>query len=434
MLSSVPTCRVFSLVCVFVGASLLLYGMQHLGPFPPHSSIADKNHEAESANNIYARLRSNVPNTTICHCTGGGNCLLENVQMSSLYALSTSTRCADAKKLTTVGQGWDYRDSPYASVTYRPFLASTAYPEGSLYRAGVHIYKEPYYIDAVGHVLGDDIFTMFSLMYDFNIHMLPPDNTTVILPRKVRDNVQGRAIILEHYNLITTRPIVYVDGGSSDVYEYMLVGWEGYGYSFGSRIPPTDNKVGEFRRRAMTLYHLKEIPQYTCSVLLIIKDMASADHKYGFSNADELVNGVRNKTHCSIERVTWLGMTLASQVALIHDKTIVVSLPGTDIMNCLFQPPRSGMIIPDQCNERGCSGSNEVRLLFSLFPSRYVYTVPVNNSGMSWNRNILTWNLDHLVESVLRMDKLLNDPSLLFSDFFPDSQYSLSPGSQLYAT
>ena len=103
-------------------------------------------------------------------------------------------------------------------------------------------------------------------------------------------------------------------------------------------------------------------------------------------------------------------------------------------MNCLFQPLRSGMIVPDQCNERGCSGSNEIRLLFALFPSRHVYTVPVNNTGMAWDKNILTWDAGHLVESILRMDKLLQDPSLTFSDSFPDSQYSMSPSSLLYAT
>ena len=417
MLRSVLPCRASSLLCVFVGALLLLYGLQHLAIFRPHSGISDKNHDA--SNNIYARLRSNFSNASYCYCTEGDNCLLENVQMTSLYALSTSTRSADAKLLSIVERGRDYRDPAYASVTYHPYSASAAFSEGNLYHAGVHIYKEPYYIDAIGHVLGDDIFTMFSLMYDFNIHMLSPDNTTVILPRNVQGAVQSRAILRDHYNLISTRPIVFVDGGSSDVYEYMLVGWAGYSYSFGSRIPPTEHKVGEFRRRAMTLFHLNEIPQYVCSVLLIIKDMLSAEHKYGLSNADELVDAVRGNTHCSIEKVTWSGMTLASQVAAIYDKAVVVSLPGTDIMNCLFQPLRSGMIIPDQCNENGCSGSNEIRLLFSFFPSRRVYAVPVNTSGMLWDRNILTWDPGHFVESILRMDKLLKDSSLVLSDLFP---------------
>ena len=132
-----------------------------------------------------------------------------------------------------------------------------------------------------------------------------------------------RSIIRELYGLITANEIIYFDVSVQNdaVYELLLVGWDGYGYSFGSHLPPSETKVDAFRRRAMSRSNIyKSSPDYydpdlfsvnSCNIIFIVKDMGTADHKFGFTNADELLRAVAKKTPCSIERVTWSGMPLA---------------------------------------------------------------------------------------------------------------------------
>ena len=94
----------------------------------------------------------------------------------------------------------------------------------------------------------------------------------------------------------------------------------------------------------MTLFNLRDSAPDdrpsppACSVLIIVKDEASAAHKFSIANVGGMVQALRDKTACSVERATWAGMSLKSQVSAIYDRRIVVSLMGADLMNCIFQP------------------------------------------------------------------------------------------------
>lgn len=341
------------------------------------------------------------------------NCVLRDAEFSPHRAsvLLTSTRTN-----ITALKAKDSPDANLVTVQYRK-LSSTEMDKYE-YRKGLFIYKEPYHLQNIGHVLGDDIFAICSSIFDRGLHNLSASDIWMILPSDFEKEITRRSIIIQHYRLVSSNPILFsrsqVKNTHRVVYENLLTGWDGYGYSMGHTHGnfPTTEKVEAFRRRAFSLFDVKEREtQGRCNVLFLEKNIEIAHHKYSISNIDELLAALRAATTCTIEKVSWYGMSLRDQIAKMHDKNIVVSLPGSDLMNCIFQPTHSGMIVPDKCNEGGiCTGSNEVGLWFARMPSRLVVTLPAVNSGLSWKGNRGVWNATHFVETVVRMNNLLHSP------------------------
>lgn len=347
--------------------------------------------------------------TTQKACTASGSsCLLQEAEFSpqttSVLLTSTQTNVTELKT----------KDSPGASLVtlnYRELKRKVIDINDTT--KGLFIYKEPYHLQNIGHLLGDDIWAIFSALYDHNLQSILASDIWMILPGEFEEEVKRRSIISQHYRLVSTNPILFLRGQTTNhiVYEKLLTGWDGYGYSMGyiHKTFPNPEKVAAFRRRALILLDLKESElQGRCNVLFLEKNVQIAHHKYSISNIDELMKALRATTACTIEKVSWHGMSLRDQIAKIHDKSIVISLPGSDMMNCIFQPTHSGIIVPDQCNEVNvCTGSNEVNLWFGRLPTRIVYTLPAVNNGLIWNGNRAFWNATHFVETVVNMNKLL---------------------------
>jgi len=77
---------------------------------------------------------------------------------------------------------------------------------------------------------------------------------------------------------------------------------------------------------------------------------------------------------------------------------------GADLMNCIFQPLHSGIIVLDFCvSETLCVMSREVELWYANFPSRHVNHVPARGHGVTWNGNAATWGVDAFIDAVLSM-------------------------------
>jgi hypothetical protein len=258
------------------------------------------------------------------------------------------------------------------------------------------------------------------MLFDLGLASLPRSDVWIVVSGGMGMDQRGeltKSIVRQHYDLISSNPVLTTDGFASyyinekpAYFQRLAVGWDRYGYAYEGTVTPTEAVVAAFRRRAMQLFALEDrappaaVPP-ACSVLFIVKDLASAVHAFVIANADELITALRERTNCTVEKVTWAGMPLPSQVAAIYDKRIVVSLMGADLMNCIFQPLRSGIIVLDFCvSEDLCVMSREVELWFAHFPSRNVNHVPGRGAGVTWNGGAATWDVDAFVETVLRMN------------------------------
>ena len=296
-------------------------------------------------------------------------------------------------------------------------------------RRHLFIVKEPYNIDSMhnmGHLLADDVFASFHILHEFGLHELPRSDVWFVLQARFRREVAEKRVIRDHFSLLSSNPILFFDdddsfaavGGGPARFERLLFGWAQYGYSRQDRgqRPISEAVVRAFRHRTLQVFNLEEDgpPQASlpaCSVLFIEKDVLTARHVYSVGNLDELLNALRERTACTVERVKWAGMPLQSQVAAIYKKRIVVSLMGADLINCIFQPLRSGIIVPDQCIPETsiCPSSREVELWYSRLPSRLVTTIPAKGGAIEWRENVATWSVDQFVADVVAMHRTLGE-------------------------
>ena len=284
------------------------------------------------------------------------------------------------------------------------------------------IFKEPYNIASfhnMGHLLADDIFPTFHLLHELALLDVPLADVVFVLPAQFKQEVAARGIVRDHFSLLTSNPVAFFDrptsfatfdGGKPARFERLLFGWKYHGYAMMDRgnVVPSEAVVGEFRRRAVRVFGLEgrpPPPPRACSVLMVVKDANTALHLHTIANFDDVMRALREQTPCTVEQATWAGMPLASQVAAIVDKRIVIGLMGADLMNCIFQPLRSGIIVPEFCNEASCITSREVTLWYAHFPSRKVITIPARGHGVSWSGRTVTWDTASLVSTVLRLNE-----------------------------
>lgn len=319
------------------------------------------------------------------------------------------------------------------------------------YSGGYYIYKEPYYIGNLGHLLGDDIWATFSMLFKFNLDNLNPSKLFILMETSNQGQMLGSQHAIEHYKLITPNEIIYIDPSVQKMcVENLLVGWNELTYSHNHRdlslqqvtafkkssIKPEYTaksaawlqngttitvsffdhshsvlslfpQVKAFRKRALKYIGKPDDRSTSCDVLFVLKDNAIADHKFWISNVPELMNALRTRSNCTITSMTLSGFTFSQQIEAFINKRIVVALPGSDIMNSIFQPINSGLICPYRCNDNKCGGSMEIALWYSRIPHRHFVNIPPNKS-LKWNGSTLTWNVDHFVNQVLEMHERIN--------------------------
>ncbi len=276
---------------------------------------------------------------------------------------------------------------------------------------GLYVYKTPYHLSNIGHVLGDDIWAIFSALYFWNLHMLHSNKLWIVLPETYKTEFQSKSVIGSLFQTITPNKIIFVSSQDHLCFQHLLTGWSGLTYSYNDR-PISVPSILAFKRKVMQALDINIEHRNECEVLFIEKDLKVAEHKFSIVNVDELISYVNKFSTCSASKITWQGMELRDQIAKISAARIVVSLPGSDIMNCIFQPIYSGLLVPDRCDteSKTCEGSNEIRLWYSKIPGRHFRTFggnldsSVKSYPLKWSKNSLTWDPDHLLHEVRSMN------------------------------
>ena len=283
-----------------------------------------------------------------------------------------------------------------------------------------YVFKESYFSGNIGHVLGDDAFVIFTRL--FSLGLGPASNVTVLLSEAADgpslESLQRGPIIRELYHLVTDRPLALMREGLSSpaAYARLIVGWDRLTYAIRGRsddvVPLMPLPLVEaFRRRALAYAGLPlTLPAAPtlCDVLIVEKNASVAEHVYSINNAGALVAALR-EAGCRAQATQWAGVAFRQQIALIAHRPIVVALPGSDVMNCIFQPTHSGMLLPHRCSDQGCEDSNEVTLWFAKLPHRKVMQFPRDDINLVWHGTSLTWRVAHFVAAVRAMVKQLQE-------------------------
>jgi len=110
-------------------------------------------------------------------------------------------------------------------------------------------------------------------------------------------------------------------------------------------------------------------------ISIIQKNMSVADNRAFIDNGGALAAMLNSEFGAQVSEYGWQGMPIAEQVQRMAQCDIMISLPGGDVINAVFMPTHSAMIIPWRfLNSTGWDPSRELKWWFNLIPSRYIIT------------------------------------------------------------
>jgi hypothetical protein len=110
-------------------------------------------------------------------------------------------------------------------------------------------------------------------------------------------------------------------------------------------------------------------------ISIIQKNMSVAANSAFIDNGGALAAMLNSEFGAQISEYGWQGMPIAEQVQRMAQCDIMISLPGSDVINAVFMPTHSAMIIPWRfLNSTGWDPSRELKWWFNLIPRRYIIT------------------------------------------------------------
>ena len=69
----------------------------------------------------------------------------------------------------------------------------------------------------------------------------------------------------------------------------------------------------------------------------------------------------------NVKKINWNGMNIGDQIKEMAMADIVISLPGSDLMNCIFLNPKGNIICPNRFYKTGRKeDSNEINIWFQF--------------------------------------------------------------------
>lgn len=215
----------------------------------------------------------------------------------------------------------------------------------------------------VGHMLGDLIDPIFQMLSTFDLD----ENDYQLITFKdqlIWYETRSSEVFLD---AITQGEPRLQESSEPRCFETMILGANGMSYIEGEVHARTLERFRDFVLGKLGI--VASPPRRHPTILVIVKNMTNAVSKSGISNYDEVLRVLSTEfPTLNIRNVSWLGMSFKSQLSLMQEVDIVVSLPGTDLMNALFLPYGGAIFVP--CRKvQQIETSNEVRIWFKSFPS-----------------------------------------------------------------
>jgi hypothetical protein len=225
-----------------------------------------------------------------------------------------------------------------------------------------------------GHVLGDEAFAVWQ-----SLSALGLEN------EEINIITSNDGIHQQQYECLTHNKIHCV----TDFYttpvsvEKLVVGMGRSGFALGhsngrgpraltnraSFLTPFKQTFEAFRRHAYKIFNVPDDDSSRKSILLLDKDASTAAHNCKLHRIHDVRQLLARKFESYDVRImNWKGMKIEDQVKACAKARIVVTLPGSDMMNCIFVKPDCHIVYPLRFNsvdKKGSKhGSNEVDIWF----------------------------------------------------------------------
>jgi hypothetical protein len=216
-----------------------------------------------------------------------------------------------------------------------------------------------------GHVLGDVIWPVFRMMNSFSAEN---DEFQLLLRiQSLAEFVSSNKTVMKFVNAVTDRHILLHDDDHSftkKCFKRLFVGSSEMSYALGKY--QDARALMQFRNFVLNRMKLNSVHKNDHPVILIIlKHVESSEHKCSLGDVPQIIEYFTTHfPHSRVLHMSWNGMPLIKQVQTMQQSDIVISLPGSDLMNAIFLKDKSTIFVP--CRKVGANleFSNEVRIWF----------------------------------------------------------------------
>jgi hypothetical protein len=212
-----------------------------------------------------------------------------------------------------------------------------------------------------GHTLGDDVFPTFQAQELWGIG---PELGVVLYERSPSARL---------FRFLTTTDPLSAGPSFRKCFSRLISGWSHFGYASRKNVLPGAS-LNRFRDYVMDHLNVSwRAGPRTLTFTVLEKDMSAAEHRATIADAADFERRLlRLYPGAVVQRVRWSGVANKDQVQIMINTDVVISLPGSDIMNCIFLPPVSAMIIPHRRVSGSWEGSNEIDIWFRFAPHVYI--------------------------------------------------------------
>uniref|UniRef100_A0A0G4I4T5 Glycosyltransferase 61 catalytic domain-containing protein n=1 Tax=Chromera velia CCMP2878 TaxID=1169474 RepID=A0A0G4I4T5_9ALVE len=251
---------------------------------------------------------------------------------------------------------------------------------------------ETYHHHNFGHIMGDDVFSMFRLLRLFDAEPLVFPDFHMLLPPHWKNNSQwhvlttpDKVVTFDQARETARGPVFCVDN--------LFVGISRLGFAFGSEafhdlldfkairrfvnhkgsqtsLPTAGasdhcspknahfcEEMAAFRKRAMTTLEVAEKPiPHRLSILLVEKGKGKVEHDHRIGNQAELGAMLRAAYPVAeVEEVAWRSVSLQRQVELVARTDIMIVQAGSDAMTAAWLHPAAELIIIGRPDLAACA-------------------------------------------------------------------------------
>ncbi len=219
------------------------------------------------------------------------------------------------------------------------------------YKKGLWVIIDSYVPENGGHVLGDEVFAVWQSLCVFG---LQNENFNIITSNDYKHK--------QLYKCITGNLFSRNDFKQKILFEKLIVGTSRNGYALchnpyrklssrASYLPPFEEVFESFRKHSYKIFDIDEqlSQNKKRSIVILSKHLPTSDHKSALHDVDKLITLIsdQHKTH-EVKKVNWKGMDICDQIKEMCMTDLVISLPGSDLMNCIFLNPNSAIICPNR--------------------------------------------------------------------------------------
>lgn len=288
--------------------------------------------------------RSALPDKPICHfqnvCFSGG---------SVAFFVNPSCNVVSTPPLTvTLGM-----DSQTMSI--QPVFG--ARPSGWTYHNAKLGLITGHASNNVGHVILDEVLSIFVMFEQINLDL---DDTIMIGTATVPQFRRPYTMLVSLSNIMSLAEL------EGQCFSHVVAGAAQWSYA-AAGLSKTSPTLHRFRNHVLARLNIHPHVRLKFSVLFVLKDADAAEHKSTWTNIEAIVTNVKARFPTwVVHTVMWTRLpSFHDQINLVHRTHVLVSLPGSDVVNGLFLQDGSAIIMP--CRHMGdkFESSNEVPHLFN---------------------------------------------------------------------